>query len=170
MTKKHIMAAAVLVGVGTLGIAGLASAASMTATDTLAGKLAQKFNLKESDVQAVIDDHKSEYKAEHEQKYEDRLTQAVKDGKLTADQKAKVLAKHNEIKSFMDTLRDKTPDERRTALKQKMDDVRAWEKANSIPMGYLVGMVPGKGHGFGPRMSGDDAHRDGGRADENSKS
>jgi flagellar motor protein MotB len=149
MKKNQVIAAAVIAGVSTLGIIGLASAANTGQPASLASEIAQKFNLKQSDVQSVIDQHRGEAQAAHEQKYEQRLAQAVTDGKLTAAQKDQVLAKHKELLSFMDSLKGKTAQERRTAMEQKRTEIQDWEKANNIPAGYLGGFGPGMHHRFG---------------------
>jgi hypothetical protein len=138
MMKKHLVVAAVIAGVGSLGIMGLASAASNAKPNSLASELAQKFNLKQADVQS-----------QHESKYEDRLAQAVKDGKLTAAQKDQILAKHKELINSMTALKDKAPAERKAAIEQQRKDIEAWEKANTIPAGYLGGVDKGFGHRFG---------------------
>ena len=56
-------------------------------------KLTQKFGLKESDVQAVFDDAKKECQSQMQAKFEDQLSQAMKDGKLTDAQRQTVLTK-----------------------------------------------------------------------------
>jgi hypothetical protein len=148
MTKKHLIATAVIAGVSTLGIIGLASAAT-SQPGSLASEIAQKFHLNQSDVQAVIDQHRTEAQGSREQKYEERLTQAVTDGKLTSAQKDQILAKHKELMSFMDSLKGKTPAERRTAMEQKRTELQQWAKDNKIPAGYLGGFGHGFGHRFG---------------------
>jgi outer membrane murein-binding lipoprotein Lpp len=155
MKKKQLIAAAVIAGAGALGVIGLASAASDAKPASLASEIAQKFNLKPSDVQVVIDQHRGEVQTAHEQAYEQRLAQAVTDGKLTAAQKDQILAKHKELLSFMESLKGKTPQERRAAMKQERADIQSWEKANNIPAGYLGGFGPGMHHRFGDGGAGD---------------
>ncbi len=141
MTKKHLIIATAIAGFGTLGIAGLASASSITKPAPLAQEIAQKFNLKQSDVQAVIDQHHGEARGywtqQHEQQYEARLNAEVKAGKLTSAQKDQILAKHKELVSFMDSIKGKSNDERRTAMKQKFAEVQQWAKDNKIDPKYL---------------------------------
>jgi DNA-binding MarR family transcriptional regulator len=146
MTRKQLIIATLIAGAGSLGIMGLASAATGAKPASLAQELAQKFNLKQSDVQTVIDNHRSETRGYREQRYEDRLAQAVTDGKLTPAQKDQILAKHKELQDFAASLKDKTPAERRTALRNQRAEIQSWEKANSIPAGYLGGMGRGFGH------------------------
>lgn len=141
---------------GSLGLAsvGALAATSTNSSGSLVDDVTNHFHLNKSEVQQVFDNHRKTEQANHEQKYEDRLNQAVKDGKLTSDQKDKILAKHKEMISFMESLKDKTPQERHDAMKTKMDELKTWEKDNNIPVGYLGG--PGMGHhGFGHGPKGD---------------
>lgn len=67
-----------------------------------------------------------------------RLDQAVKNGKITTEQKAAIETKLQELKQFRETLKDMTPQQRRDAMKQKMQELKDWAKANSIPVGLLM--------------------------------
>lgn len=161
--RKSILIASAAGVVGLGALAGTALANTTTGGTTLVDKIAQKFNLNKDEVQKVFDQNKTDRKAEMETRYEERLAQAVKDGKLTEEQKTKILAKHKELEAKFEAERDAHKDERadfenkteaeRQALmdqrKAEMDklksDIEAWEKANNIPTGYLM-MGPG-GHG-----------------------
>ncbi len=137
------------VGVTTLAGAGLVHAQSNTSGDTsLVDKLAQKFNLNKSDVQKVFDEDRTAHDAERQQHMDERLTQAVKDGKLTQAQADAIKSKMAEMKTYMDSLKDKTEQERHDAMKTKMDELKAWAAENNIPDGYMP-----MGHGMkgGPR-------------------
>ncbi len=90
-----IAGAATAIGLAWL-IVGVASAETSSSSSSLVDKVAEKFNLNKDEVRNGFDENRTERQAEHEQHYEERLTQAVKDGKLTEDQKSKVLAKHKE--------------------------------------------------------------------------
>ena len=139
--KRSLAIAGVTSGVALAALTGLgaASAASTTADgpDGLIDKIAQKFNLKRDDVKAVFDEHKSEREAAHQQKLEELLNQAVTDKKITSDQKDKILAKLEELKTFRQSLQDKTEDERHAAMEAKRAELEQWAKDNNIPMDYL---------------------------------
>lgn len=64
--------------------------------DQLITRIAQKFNLKESDVEAVFTAVHDERMAEMEKNREDKLSQAVSDGVITEAQKTAILAKIKE--------------------------------------------------------------------------
>lgn len=148
---------------GTIGllVAGGAVMAHNTTTgnNTLVEKIATKFNVSKDEVQKVFDEDKEVRHAEMEKKYEERLAQAVKDGKLTTEQKDKILAKHKEMKVQMKAMhadvKDKT--EHKAAMKKHHEEMQAWLKANNIPEEYMRFVIkadgPGKAsHGGGMRM------------------
>lgn len=128
---------------------GVSLAANAQANDgnTLVDKIAEKFNLNKADVQKVFDDNKAENQAERQQKLEQRLDKAVSDGKITSSQKEEILAKLKDFQSFIDSLKGKTPAERRVAIKAKKKELRQWAKDNKIPEGIL--MPAGIRAGFG---------------------
>ncbi len=149
--KKKLVVAAAATAIGlsaVLGV-GLASAQSQSSgQSTLVDQIAQKFNLNKNDVQKVFDDNRAEHEAKREQNMKARLDQAVKDGKLTQAQEDQILAKLQEMKTFMDSLKDKTPEERHAAMKTKHDELIQWAKDNNIPEQYVV--RPGGHRGGGP--------------------
>ncbi|TAK89227.1 hypothetical protein EPO04_03990 [Patescibacteria group bacterium] len=166
--RKTMVAAGAATVIGLGSMVGVASAQTSTTGTSLVDKISQRFNVDKNEVQKVFDEDHTAREAEREQRYEQRLTQAVKDGKLTEDQKAKILAKHKELEAQMeqkrgsmkaerDAMDGKTEAERQQLMEQRkaeMDklksDIEAWEKANGIPTGYLMMGGPGggmRGHG-----------------------
>ena len=142
-----IAGAASIVTLGGMAGSGIVSAAasggSPGSMPSLADELAGKFHLNKSDVQAVVDQHRAEHQAERQKRFEGRLDQAVADGKLTSDQKDQILAKQTELKSYMDSIKDKSPKERHQLMKAKLDELKAWAEANNIPLKY-VHFAPGR--------------------------
>ena len=63
---------------------------------TLISRIAEKFNLKESDVEAVFEAVRDEKHEEMKAEREKRLSQAVSDGVITEAQKMAILSKMNE--------------------------------------------------------------------------
>jgi hypothetical protein len=112
-------------------------------------KIASKFNLNKAEVQKVFDEERTVHEAEHQQAMKDRLAQAVKDGKLTQDQADKITAKQAEMKAYMDSLKDKTHEERHMAMESKRTELEQWAKDNNIPTEYLGKMGGRGGHGGG---------------------
>lgn len=152
--KKPILitGAASLVALGGVTATGIVSAAAAPSSTTgqsgLVDKIASKFHLNKSEVQAVFDQNRTEHQAKRQQKFEDRLNQAVKDGKLTSGQKDQILAKEKELKDYRDSLKGKSPQEVHKLMKAKLDELKAWAKQNDIPMQYLR-PGPGGPHGSG---------------------
>ena len=159
--KKALLAtgATTIVGLASFGaVASAATSGNANSGDTLVDKIATKFNLNKSDVQAVFDEDRQAHQAKMDQKMEDRLNQAVKDGKITSDQKDQILAKHKEIQAYMESLKDKTPEERRTLMKSKMDEMRQWAEDNGLSDYMMMrGHGPG-GPGMGMGMRFGDHH------------
>lgn len=110
LSKKTTLAISVLALVGFVSILGINAKgikAAETKTDPFSGivqAVAQKFNLDQAQVKTVVDDYQTQQRADMEAKMaadqENRLTQAVTDGKITADQKQKIIDERNQIKSW----------------------------------------------------------------------
>lgn len=147
--KKSLLVVGAVTTMGVAGITGMGVASAATNTtnspsdgmSSLIDKLATKFNLNKDDVQAVFDEDRAAREAEHQQEFEQRLTQAVTDGKITEAQKQKILAKVEELKTQREANRDKfksmTEDERRAAMKAEMESLKTWADENGISMDYL---------------------------------
>jgi hypothetical protein len=149
MNRKLMAGGIAAAGLTTVLIAGgVAFAATGTTTRTsLAQAIATKFSLNKDDVQKVID-------STHEADHAARLDEQVTAGKITADQKTKILAEEAVIKPKLDAARDLTdPVARKTAMDAIRTEVQAWEKANNIPARAMgpgghggMGMGMGRGH------------------------
>ena len=141
---------ATVVGGGLFAVS--ANAATNTGDDTLATKIATKFNLNKDEVQTVVTEFRTEKQAEHQAerkiRVEERLTQAVKDGKLTEAQKTKIIEYMASQESFFESLKDKTDEERKTAMETHKAEVQKWATDNGIDAQYL--MPGGPGHRGGP--------------------
>lgn len=120
-------------------LAGVVSA-HPGAGDGLVERIATRFNLNQDEVQQVVDEVRSEHRAEHQARFEERLNEAVEDGTLTAEQKKLVEGKMTEMESFVESLKDKTPEERREAMKEKHDELRAWAEDHDLPLGKFMKM------------------------------
>ena len=167
LPKKMLipMAAVALIGAGVYGAAHV-SAASDTSNpqSSLVQKLADTFHVDKAKVQAVFDEDRAAHHAEGEKTYEARLTQAVKDGKLTNAQKDLVLAEHKKLAAEMEALMkdDTSKADHRAAMEKIHTEGETWAKANNIDAKWLMGGGPGlhvhfekgdkgpmMGHGFG---------------------
>jgi hypothetical protein len=115
----------------------------------LVQKIAQKFGLQESEVQAVFDEEHAAMKVRMHARYEERLNQLVSEGKITEAQKQLIMQKHEELKANHETefeaLKDKTPEERRAFMEQKKQELDTWAQENGIDPEYLMFHIKIKG-------------------------
>ncbi len=122
---------------------------------SLVQRIAQKFNLQESEVQAVFDQERQEHQAQRQAAAEARLTQLVTDGKITEAQKQLIVAKQKELQekrhSQMDSMKTMTQEERHSAMETERQSLEDWAKQNGIDVQYLMMM---HGNGKGPGMRG----------------
>jgi hypothetical protein len=81
--------------------------------------------------------------------YEERLNQAVTDGKITEDQKKLILEKHNQLQSQWDSESQQR--------QQHREEMQTWAEQNNIDLSYLGfgmsrngrgGMMKGEGMGM----------------------
>lgn len=142
--KKALLVTGAASTIGLSSMVGVVSAQASTDTlkdnsagQSLVDKIATKFNLNKDDVQKVFDQDREEHRQEMQQKLEDRLSKAVSDGKITEQQKTLILNKVQEMQSNKESLKDKTPEERRSLMKAKHDELTQWAKDNNIPLQYL---------------------------------
>jgi len=149
MTKKLLIALAIF---GVVLFAGMTvKAQEANFHNDLVKKIAEKFNLQESEVKTVFEDFHQEKMAKHQQMMEDKLTQAVKDGKLTEAQKQAILKKHQEMKANHQSLKNLTPEERREKMQSHKQEMEAWAKENGLTL-ETFHEVMGKGPGFKMKM------------------
>lgn len=158
MKKQIILTATLiaLVGVGAFG-AKTAFAQGTDPNTGLVQRLAEKFGLKQADVQTVVDQYRTEERtqreAEMKTKNEARLTQLVTDGKITEAQKQLILNKQSELqanhKQEFSAIKTMTETERKAAMETKKTELDAWAKSNGIDVQYLMPFGGRGGHGFG---------------------
>lgn len=157
--KKSLLIAGVVTSISAAGLGGTAlvhaqsNAQGNDGASSLVTKLAQKFNLKTEDVQAVFDEDKTAKDAERQATAEKELSQAVTDGKLTSAQKDKIIAKAKELQAERKAEHDssaknsKTKEERKAAMDTKRTALEKWASDNSIPTEYLKYVGGHNGHG-----------------------
>lgn len=124
--KKSLLIAGAVTTLGlatTLGVGAYAmgGGGSGGGSSELVTKLAQRFNLNQSDVQAVFDEYRN---AEREAEISERLQELVDEGKITTEQKTLIENKLKEVQA--------TRDQERRALE-------AWAKEKNINLKYVMG-------------------------------
>src|SRR5690349_7847345 len=102
-----------ILGLAALGVVSFgtvqALAHNATTSDgkTIVQKLAEKFNIPQGEVQQVFDDHKTKVKADMQTKVADRLSEAVAQGKISEQQKQKIMDKQKELQLQREASHDK---------------------------------------------------------------
>ncbi len=162
MNKKYLIISALTVGV--LGVTGYGLTHSVYAESAnryspIVQKLIEKFNLNTSEVDKVIETERSERQADRQKNLEERLNQAVTNKEITEEQKAKILAKHEELKNSKENWENLTREERQAKMQEHRTNLEQWAKDNGIDIKYLMGMGEcgkgmkgGEGRGFGNGM------------------
>ena len=93
MKKKVIIPTIALVAIlGAIALSPVPASAQDPTYSTLVTKIAQRFGLPEADVQQVVKEVRAEHMSSLKTKWEDRLSQAVSDGKITETQKQALIA------------------------------------------------------------------------------
>ena len=114
---------------------------------SLVQKIADKFGLNKDEVQAVFDQNRQEHQAQMQTRFEDQLTQDVKDGKITEAQKQLTLTKRQELQANrqtkMESMRNMTNEERKVAMEKERQETENWAKENGIDLKYLMGGLGG---------------------------
>lgn len=157
MKKRLYVPALVLllVGIAATGVSAVyAQTTNAEAPMTsLVQKIATRFNLNQADVQAVFDEQHKEMQAKHEARFEDRLTQAVKNGKITETQKQAIIAKEKELQAQREankeSFKNMSEEERKTVREKERAALEQWSKENNIDLKYLHF---GFGRGLKPGM------------------
>ncbi|HZD59945.1 MAG TPA: hypothetical protein VE439_05775 [Anaerolineae bacterium] len=158
--------AAIIIGVAVVASMLLAGGYSVYAANTestqkyppVVEKLVTAFHLDRNKVDKVLGEYKQEREAQHKTRLEERLSQAVKDGKITEKQKEAILKKMDEMKTKLEEIRNiDDPTKRRAAIEKLHVDLQAWAKKNGLDQTPFVFGFGGHGRGmrgFGPGFGG----------------
>lgn len=96
----------------------------------------QRLNLDENQVSEALDEVRAERYAIKMQKFEDRLTRLVQEGKITETQKAAILQKLEDLEDSWQLNRSEfksmTPAERKAARQAKKAELEAWAKEQGL--------------------------------------
>jgi coenzyme F420-reducing hydrogenase alpha subunit len=115
-------------------------------------RLAQKFNLNEADVKAVFDEEMQEHHAQMKANLEEKLTQAVKDGKINETQKQAIITKFGEIKVKKiepGEFKELSKEEIQKMHEQRKTELENWAKENGLTVEALNELIGGGPHKVG---------------------
>lgn len=148
-TLAIVLALGVIASVGYFGTSYVLAEDTNPMHDSLITKIAQKFNLKEADVEAVFESVRDEKRDEMKKIREEKLSQAVKDGVITEAQKNTLLSKMEEHigegRVSASSSRDKNRSEMQNWFKaQGIDETKLRE--------YMRPVGKGNGEGRGVKM------------------
>lgn len=110
--------------------------------------VSKKFNLNESEVQAVFDQyhqqHRQDMLIKMKEKHEERLSRLVSEGTLTEAQKQALIQKMDEMqKQFeanQDVLKDMTPEQRRAEMQKRHEELKIWAQSQGIDLDAISPM------------------------------
>lgn len=159
MKKLVIITALVFAVTGIVTSISSVSAQTPTPTTgkTIVQRIAERFGLNQSDVEAVFDQQRQEHQAEHRVRMEERLNQLVAEGTLNETQKQAILTKLQEMasqkQSMKDSLQTMTPEQRQAEMQKKQQEMKAWADSLGIDQSLLRRFGhPGFGHKMGRMM------------------
>jgi hypothetical protein len=143
---------AVTVGSTLFGVSFVEAQGTPSTIPSIVQRIAQRFNLNQSDVQKVFDEQKTEMHAQKKAELETRLNQAVKDGKITDTQKQAILTKFGEMSAMhsnKEQPHNMAPEQRQQEMQQKQTELESWAAKNGLTLQTLQELVSHGGKGFG---------------------
>lgn len=150
MNKKVITISA-LTAIGAIGLLSTPSAAALSPPqDSLAERIATKFNLTLDEVKKVFNEERQVREQAHQKKLEEKLQKKVDDKTITEEQKTKLLAKLSEIREQRHENRaSQTTKPSRSEMKQKREaersELQTWAQENGIDLQSVLPQF-GEGH------------------------
>lgn len=140
LSKSKFLTVFVIGALSLAGVGGVVSAASKNLDDSLAQRLATKFNLNKDDVSAELSSYRQERDAAREsemkQKMEESLQKKVEEGKLTSEQKTALLSKleelHKKHEESRESGEDKSEEERKTEMETERAELESWASEQGI--------------------------------------
>lgn len=155
LKKKIFFPILALAIIGTaLASSNFVSAQDTSGPDSLITAIAQKFNLNEADVKTVFEEQREKHHTQMKANLEQKLTQAVTDGKITEAQKQAILIKLSEIhenKPNFEEFKNLTEEQRKANMEEKKAEMENWAKENGLTLELFHEIIGGP-RGFGKGM------------------
>ncbi|HUW22360.1 MAG TPA: hypothetical protein VMW41_06890 [Candidatus Bathyarchaeia archaeon] len=140
-----------------LGFVGYGTAKAFAANGNgnyppIIDKLVERFGLNREEVQKVFDEERTQRQQQMQANFEERLNQAVSEGKITEEQKKAIIAKKAEMQAECEGFKDLSLEERKTKMEEYKKEMESWAQENGIDLS-LIPMFLGRGphRGFGGR-------------------
>ena len=151
-SKKIVIPAIALAILSLVGVLGVRSvrADENSTYPSIVQKLVERFNLNTEEVQQVFNEVREERQQEVQVRFEERLNQAVSEGKINQEQKEAIMAKKDEMKANRGEFKDLAPEERHQNRETHRQEMETWAEENGIDLDLMT-MLLGGGHrgGFG---------------------
>jgi phospholipase C len=152
LKKKIFFPILALAIIGTaVATSSFVNAQDSTGPNSLVAAIAAKFNLNQADVQAVFNEEREKHHVEMKAQMEQKLTQAVIDGKITEAQKQAIINHFGEMKAkkIEKGQLGQMSDEQIKAFKEsKKAEMDSWLSQNGLTH-ELLQEVMGHPKGFG---------------------
>lgn len=145
-----IAAAAILATMGTVGVYSTMASTDTTPQETapieqqtapdegvqpvkdFQQALADHFNLDIEEVEAFFEEYRAEKKGDFEERAADRLNELVTEGTITQEQADALTSLYEDGEEFRQSLADLSPEERREAVEERMEEVKAWAEEQGL--------------------------------------
>lgn len=153
MSKKFILPvlSVVVLGGGYLALTHKVYADTTNSLPPMIQKLAEHFNLNQSDVQTFMSDQRQQMQEQRQEEVKSKLDDAVTNGAITQDQENMLITKMDEMKQQRDDAKNLSFDEKRQAMQSIGDEFHTWASDNGIDLNALNLMQEHHGmheHGF----------------------
>jgi hypothetical protein len=127
-----------VVGVGAVTATPSFAQGTVASQESLVQMIADKFHLPVSDVQGVFDQHRTTREANQQVRLDEKLSQLVKNGKITDMQKTAILAKAKELEdnrqANLQKHKSMTLEQKKEARKQEMAALQSWATSNGLQL------------------------------------
>jgi DNA repair ATPase RecN len=151
LKKKIFISSVVMTGILAVGAIGVLPADAQEANSypPIIQRLADRFSLNAEEVQVVFEEERADHHSEMLQNFDDRLNNAVSDGKITEEQKAAILDKHEEMQAKMEELlgQDLSREEMHQQMQEYHDELSTWAEELGIEFPYMMMKLGGPGRG-----------------------
>ncbi len=156
MNKKTLVPAVALTTLALIGLVGVQSVSAQEnqrGYESIVERLSKKFNLDQTEVQAVFDEQHREREQYMQQRGEEKLNTAVENGTITEAQKNELVALREKLHNEMEDIRTMTQEEREVKIKEHSATIQDWAEKNNVDMADLdFGFGGGQKMGFGRRQ------------------
>lgn len=138
MNHKIFLPVALVFGLIVAMGVGVASAASLKNSDiNIVDRISTKFNLNRDEVAKVFEEEFEARHKKHTEKINERIDQAVKDGKLSQDLADQLKSKLQEVDKLKQDLRNTKNEDIQNKIRESLDELNTWLDNNGIPRNII---------------------------------